>query len=67
VSKDTLKTIAIVIFCLGVFFIPTVALIFGGVMLAYAVIVTIWAHWMAWKPGSKTEDPGLPDQDIYHL
>jgi len=64
--KNTLKLIAVVAFCLGVIFVPTLALIVGGVMLAFAIVATIWAHWMAWKPGSKTEDPGLPDQDIYH-
>jgi len=66
VNKSALVTIAVLAFCLGVVFIPAVALIVGSLMLIYAVGVTVWAHWMAWKPGSKNEDLELPDQDIYH-
>src|SRR5713226_7140926 len=43
-SKNTLKLIAVVAFCLGVIFIPVLTLIVGGAMLGCAVIVTVWAH-----------------------
>lgn len=65
-NRNTLKLIALLAFCLGVIFVPALTLVVGGVMLACAVIVTIWAHWMAWKPGSKADDASSPDQDIFH-
>lgn len=65
-SKKPLTLIAVLAFCLGVIFIPALALIVGGAILIYATAITIYAHWLAWKPGSKTDDAASPDQDIYH-
>jgi len=67
-SRRTLKVIATVAFCAAVIWIRPLALIVGGAMLFFAVIVAIWAHWKALKDvvKGKTPDAVSPDQDIFH-
>jgi hypothetical protein len=64
--KDWVKTIAVLICCMGAVFIRPLTLILAGMMGLYVVCVIVWSIWKAWGPGHKNENLDLPDQDVFH-
>jgi hypothetical protein len=64
--KETLKTIAVLLFCVSIIFFQPLTLVLVGIMGLYVLCVVLWSIWKAWGPGHKNEDFDLPDQDIFH-